>query len=47
MNEITTTDNLEVINGIRLMKTNKQKKVQKIKTHKTKIQKERGTESLK
>jgi|TARA_R110001583_G_scaffold6515_2_gene33106 hypothetical protein len=44
MNEITTTDNLEVINGIRLMITDKHKKVSKIKTPKPYIKKKMGME---
>jgi hypothetical protein len=44
MNEITTTDTLEVINGIRLMITDKHKKVSKIKTPKPYIKKKMGME---
>jgi len=44
MNEITKVDNLEAINGIRLMITDKHKKVSRIKTPKPYIKKKMGME---
>jgi len=44
MNEIVKVDNLEAINGIRLMITDKHKKVSKIKTPKPYIKKKMGME---
>ena len=44
MNDIVTVDNLEVINGIRLMITDKHKKVSRIKTPKPFIKKKMGME---